>query len=240
MMNRRIILIFLGIFLTISVCLQGQDAESQQEQTEQDKLFIRATFYPTANLSRYDYNNDIDLYEVRAYVELRNKTPIGDLLDNANVFVNATLLDFKVDHYEKRIKISKESLVEELELRVETQDGRIVKNTFLIPTWLIMLNPRPQIIQESEDLAINWKYTRFEAPVDVFAYNFRTGDMIFEKLNLYNNAVVLPASKLPKSTIVRVWVMQSWLYKRYLMGSSVVPGSEVVVIPWSQVFFRIE
>jgi hypothetical protein len=240
MMNRRIILIFLGIFLTISVCLQGQDAESQQEQAEQDKLFIRATFYPTANLSRYDYNNDIDLYEVRAYVELRDKTPIGDLLDNANVFVNATLLDFKVDHYEKRIKISKESLAEELELRVETQDGRIVKNTSLIPTWLIMLNPRPQIIQESEDLVINWKYTRFEAPVDVFAYNFRTGKMIFEKLNLYNNEVVLPASKLPKSTIVRVWVMQSWLYKRYLMGSSVVPGSEVVVIPWSQVFFRTE
>jgi len=109
-MNKRIILIFFGIFLTISVCLQAQDAESPQEQTEQDKLFIRATIYPTANLSRYDYNNDLDLYEVRAYVELRDKTPIGDLLDNANVFVNSTLLDFKTDHYEKRIKTSKESL----------------------------------------------------------------------------------------------------------------------------------
>ncbi len=239
-MNRRIILIFLGIFLTISVCLHAQDAESPQEQVEQDRLFIRATFYPTANLSRYDYNNDLDLYEVRAYVELRDKTPIGDLIDNANVFVNSTLLDFKTDYYEKRIKISKESLVEELELRVETQDGRIVKNTFLIPTWLILLHPRPKIIQESEDLVINWKYTRFEAPVDVFAYNFRTGEKVFEKLNLYNNEVMLPASKLPKSTIVRVWVMQSWLYKRYLRGSSVVHGSEVVVIPWSQVFFRTE
>ncbi len=239
-MNRRIILIVLGIFLALSVCLHAQDAEIPQEQSEQDKLFIRATFYPTANLSRYDYNNDLDLYEVRAYVELRDKTPIGDLIDNASVFVNSTLLDFKIDHYEKRIKISKESLVEELELRVETQDGRIVKYTFLIPTWLILLNPRPKIIQESEDLVINWKYTRFEAPVDVFAYNFRTGEKVFEKLNLYKNEVMLPGSKLPKSTIVRVWVMQSWLYKRYLMGSSVVHGSEVVVIPWSQVFFRTE
>ncbi len=239
-MNRRIILIVLGIFLSLSGCLHAQDAEIPQEQSEQDKLFIRATFYPTANLSRYDYNNDLDLYEVRAYVELRDKTPIGDLIDNASVFVNSTLLDFKIDHYEKRIKISKESLVEELELRVETQDGRIVKYTFLIPTWLILLNPRPKIIQESEDLVINWKYTRFEAPVDVFAYNFRTGEKVFEKLNLYKNEVMLPGSKLPKSTIVRVWVMQSWLYKRYLMGSSVVHGSEVVVIPWSQVFFRTE
>jgi hypothetical protein len=173
-------------------------------------------------------------------VELRDKTPIGDLIGNANVFVNSTLLDFKTDHYEKRIKVSKETLVEELELRVETQDRRFFKYTFLIPTWLILLNPRPKIIQESEDLVINWKYTRFEAPVDVFAYNFRTGEKVFEKLNLYNNEVMLPASKLPKSTIVRVWVMQSWLYKRYLMGSSVVHGSEVVVIPWSQVFFRTE
>jgi hypothetical protein len=240
MMKRRNILFFLGIFLIISVCLQAQEPESQEEVMEPDKLFVRSTFYPTANLSRYDYNNDLDLYEVRAYVELRDKTPIGDIIDNAHVFVNSRLLDFKIDHYEKRIKISKESLIEEVELRVETQDGRIVTNTFLIPTWLILLSPRPEIIQASEDLMINWKYTRFKAPVDVFAYNFRTGKRIFEKRNLHNNEVVLPASKLPESTIVRVWVMQSWLYKRYLTGPSVVLGSEVVVIPWSQVFFRTE
>lgn len=240
MMNRRNILTFLGIFLIVSVCLQAQEPKSQEGLTEQDKLFVRASIYPTANLSRYDYNNDLDLYEIRAYVELRDKTPIGDLLDNAHVFVNSQLLDFKIDHYEKRIKIAKESLIEELELRIETQDGRIVKNTFLIPTWLILLNPLPEIIQASKDLVINWKYTRFEAPVDVFVYNFKTGEMIFEKPNLYNNEVILPANKLPESTIVRIWVMQSWLYKRYLRGSSVVPGSEVVVIPWSQVFIRTE
>ncbi|UCE41774.1 MAG: hypothetical protein JSV17_01940 [Candidatus Aminicenantes bacterium] len=240
MMKNRNILAFIGIFLIVSVCLQAQETESQEELAEPDKLFVRATIYPTANLSRYDYNNDVDLYEVRAYVELRDKTPIGDLIDNARVFVNSNLLDYKTDHYEKRIRIAKESLIEELDLRIKTQDGRIVKNTFLIPTWLILLNPRPEIIQASKDLLINWKYTRFEAPVDVFAYNFKTGKMIFEKPNLYNDEVMLPANLLPESTIVRVWVMQSWLYKRYLVGSSVVPGSEVVVIPWSQVFFRTE
>jgi len=105
---------------------------------------------------------------------------------------------------------------------------------------LILLNPRPEIIQASEDLAINWKYTRFEAPVDVFVYNFKTGERIFQKTDLYSNEVLLPASSLPESTIVRIWVMQSWLYKRYLRGSTVVPGSEVIVIPWSQVFIRTE
>jgi hypothetical protein len=239
-MKKRNILVFFGIFLIVSVCLQAQEPESQEELTEPDKLYVRATFYPTANLSRYDYNNDVDLYEIRAYVELRDRTPIGDLIDNAHVFMNSHLLDYKIDHYEKRIRISKETLVEEVDLRIETQDGRIVKSTFRIPTWLILLKPRPEIIQASEDLSINWKYTRFEAPVDVFAYNFKTGEILFEKRELYNSEVVLPAGKLPKPTIVRVWVMQSWLYKRYLRDSSVVPGSEVIVIPWSQVFFRTE
>ncbi len=240
MMKNRDVLIFLGIFLIISVCLQAQEAESQEDFAEPEKLFVRATIYPTINLSRYDYNNDVDLYEIRAYVELRNKTPIGDLIDNAHVFVNAHLLDYKIDHYEKRIMVPEEALIEELDLRIETQDSRIVKKTFHIPTWLVMLNPRPAIITHSKNLEINWKYTRFEAPVDVFAYNFKTGKKIFEKLNLYDSKVMLPASNLPESAIVRIWVMQSWLYKRYLRGSIVVPGSEVVVIPWSQVFFRTE
>lgn len=240
MMKNRNILAFIGIFLIVSGCLQAQETESQEVPAEPDKLFVRATIYPTANLSRYDYNNDVDLYEIRAYVELRDKTPIGELIDNAHVFVNSNLLDYKIDHYEKKIRVPKESLMEKLDLRIETQDGRRVKNTSQIPTWLIMLDPRPGIIRPSEDLEINWKYTRFEAPSDVFAYNFKTGKMIFEKLNLYNNEVTLSASKLPESTIVRIWVMQSWLYKRYLRGSTVVPGSEIVVIPWSQVFFRTE
>ena len=133
-------------------------------------------------------------------MELRDKTPIGDIIDNANVFVNSDQ----------------------------------------IPTWLIVLNPRPAIVETSKDLVIKWKYTRFDAPVDVIAYDFKTGKRIFEKLNLYNDEVILSANKLPKSTIVRVWVIQSWLYKRYIGDAAVVPGSEIVVIPWSQVFFRTE
>jgi hypothetical protein len=240
MMKKRNILAVFGIFLIVSVCLQAQEPESQEEPVQPDRLFVRTTIYPTANLSRYDHNNDLDLYEIRAYVELRDKTPIGSIIDNAQVFVNSKRLDFKDDHYEKRLRVSKESLPEELDLRIETQDGRIVKNSFRIPSWLILISPSPQIYPSIKHVMINWKFTRFEAPVDVFAYNFKTGKMLFEKIDFYNDTVMLPANRLPESTIVRVWVMQSWLYKRYLRGSSVVPGSEVVVIPWSQVFFRTE
>lgn len=239
-MKRRNGLAFLGILLIIFLPLHAQENGSQEGPEQTDGLFVRTTVYPTANLSRYDYNNDLDLYEIRAYVELRDKSPVGDFIDNAHVFVNSKLLDYKDDHYEKRIRVSRDPLIEDVSLRIETQDGKIVKNSFRIPTWLILLNPRPGIISPSKDLSIRWKYTHYEAPVDVFVYNFRTGKMVFAKRNLHDNEIMLSAGDLPGSTIVRIWVMQSWLYKRYLNDSSVVPGSELVVIPWSQVFFRTE
>ncbi len=237
-MKTRTVLVILGICLVSTAVLRSQEIENQQEIPEPDPLFIRATIYPTANLSRYDYNNDVDLYEIRAYVQLRNKTPIGEVIDNAYVYVYSQLLDFKIDHYEKRIKVPMEDLVEEFELRIETQDNRIVKNRFKIPTWLILSEPRPDIIENAQDLNVEWKFTRFEAPVDVYAYNFKTGEKLLEGLNLYSSEVTLPAKDIPESTIVRIWVMQSWLYKRFLRGSVEAPGSEIIVIPWSQVFIR--
>ena len=237
-MRLRTFLVIAGICLLLSAYLRSQEIENQQEAPKPDPLFIRATIYPTVNLSRYDYNNDVDLYEIRAYVQLRDKTPIGEVIDNASVYVYSQLLDFKIDHYEKRIKIPMEELVEDFELRIETQDDRVIKNTFKIPTWLIMLNPRPDIVESTQDLTIRWKFTRFGAPVDVFAYDFKTGEKLFEGLNLYSSEVTVPVKDIPESTIVRIWVMQSWLYKRFLQGPAEVPGSEIIVIPWSQVFIR--
>lgn len=239
-MRIRTFLVIAGICLLSCVYLRSQEIENQQEAPKPDPLFIRATIYPTANLSRYDYNNDVDLYEIRAYVQLRDKTPIGEVIENASVYVYSQPLDFKIDHYEKRIQIPMEELVEEFELRIETQDDRVVKNTFKIPTWLIMLNPRPGIVESTKDLDIRWKFTRFEAPVDVFAYDFKTGEKLFEGLNLYSSEITVSAKNIPDSTIVRIWVMQSWLYKRFLREPAEVPGSEIIVIPWSQVFIRTQ
>jgi len=237
-MINRIYFVFLTIFLFCSISLLAQEEVKQEEIPKPDPLFVRATIWPTANLSRYDYNNDVDLYEIRAYVELRNRTPIGDVMDNAQVYVHSQALTFKDDHYEKRIKISQDSLPEELELRIETQDGRKFSNIFPIPAWLILLNPRPDIVDSSQDLAITWKYTRYAAPVNVHAYNFKTGNKICEKNDLSTFSLKLPADKLPESTIVRIWVIQSWLYKRFLRDPLVARGSEVILIPWSQVFIR--
>ncbi len=237
-MRIRTFLVMVVICLLSSAYLQSQEIGNQQEAPKPGPLFVRATIYPTANLSRYDYNNDVDLYEIRAYVQLRDQTPIGEIIDNAYVYVYSQLLDFKIDHYEKRIKIPKEELVEDFELRIETQDDRIIKNTFKIPSWLILLNPRPDIVESTQNLAIKWKFTRVEAPVDVFAYDFKTGEKLFEGLDLYSSEVMVPAKNIPESTIVRIWVMQSWLYKRFLREQSEVPGSEIIVIPWSQVFIR--
>jgi hypothetical protein len=50
--------------------------------------------------------------------------------------------------------------------------------------------------------------------------------------------VVIAAPSLPRAAIIRIYVIQSWLYKRFLGGPDYARGSEVNVIPWSQVFVR--
>jgi hypothetical protein len=73
--------------------------------------------------------------------------------------------------------------------------------------------------------------------VDVRAYDFKSGKEFFARDNVAGTSVVIP-SRLPGSTIVRVYIITSWLYKRFLSGPDYARGSEVNVIPWSQVFVR--
>ena len=63
----------------------GQEAPSREPARTQEPLFVRLTFYPTASLSRYDYNNDLDLYEVRAYAEIRRGSQDGPVVTDAVV-----------------------------------------------------------------------------------------------------------------------------------------------------------
>jgi len=85
---------------------------------------------------------------------------------------------------------------------------------------------------------VSWRFDRFAAPVDVQAYDFRTGKEVLRRTNVAGTSIVIPGSSLPAPTIVRLYVIQAWLYKRYLAGDGYARGSEVNVIPWSQVFFR--
>ena len=104
--------------------------------------------------------------------------------------------------------------------------------------WLVLTGPKPAIVDPGGDLEVRWRFGRYLAPVDVRAYDFKTGKEFFAENNMSGPAAVIPASRLPGSTIIRVYIIQSWLYKRFLGGPDYARGSEVNVIPWSQVFVR--
>ena len=203
-----------------------------------DPLFVRLTFYPTASLSRYDYNNDVDLYEVRAYAEIRWKSESGEIVPDARVTILSQSLDFQKDHYEKRIVVEKEKLPSELEVAIAPADRPAIQRIYPIPFWLILLEPRPAIVDPAQDLTIKWRFSAFSAPVDVRVYDFKKGDAVINLDNMAETVTAVPADRIPESTTLRIYIISSWLLKRFLTGEEFVRGSEVNIIPWSQVFIR--
>jgi hypothetical protein len=235
----RITLILSAILIAAcSVLLGGQEAPPAEEPQKSDFVFVRLTFYPTASLSRYDYNNDLDLFEVRAYVELRRKSQEGDVVSDAQVAVLGQSLEFRDGQYEKRIIVDKDNLPDSVDIRIVGGGIPALEEEFPLPAWLILLEPRPSVIDPAGDLQIRWKFSRFSSPVDVQAYDFKKGDSIFKGNDIAGSGLSISADRIPPSTILRIFVIQSWLSKRFLGGDRVARGSEVIFIPWSQVFIR--
>jgi hypothetical protein len=203
-----------------------------------EPLFVRLSVYPTASLSRYDYNNDLDLYEIRVYVELRKGSQEGPAVADAVITSVGEKLDYIEDHYEKRIALDKGKLPSEVEVDIAAPGRAAVKERFPLPAWLVLTQPKPAVVEPDNDLMVSWKYSRFNAPVDIHAYDFRSGKVFFHQDHEEQLSAIIPASGLPRSTIIRIYVIQSWLYKRFLSGPDYARGSEVNVIPWSQVFAR--
>jgi len=203
-----------------------------------DPLYVRLTFYPTASLSRFDYNNDVDLYEVRAYAEIRLKSEAGEIVRDARITALSQTLDFQKDHYEKKIVVDKNRLPGEVDVLISAGEQPAIRRKFPIPFWLILLGPRPAIVDPGLDLAVKWRFSAFSAQADVRVYDFKKGNAVFELNDVGENEVTVPAGKLPGSTIVRIYIISSWLFKRFLSGEEFVRGSEVNIIPWSQVFIR--
>jgi hypothetical protein len=237
-MKRQLGLVVLFVSLVTAGTALTQDVKVPDEPGQPAPVFLRVTIYPTANLSRYDYNNDIDLYEIRAYVELREKDATGEVISDARIFVMGEALGLKNGHYEKRIRLDKENLVDSVELRILIPDGRTVRENIPIPDWLVISTPRPEIRDSTQDLLVRWKFQHFSAPVDIHAYNFKTGTEICAERHFGGTERTLPADLVPPSTIIRLWVMPSWLSKQFLFGNQYAPGSELLIIPWSQVFIR--
>jgi hypothetical protein len=226
-----LLLAFVGLY-------SGQEVPTQDPPKPPEPLFVRVTVYPTASLSRYDYNNDIDIYEVRVYVELRRGSQEGEAVADARVTALAQKLDYKNDLYEKRIILEKDDLPAEVEVEIAVRNRPVIREKFPFPSWLVLADPRPAIFEAGHDLPIRWRFSRFSAPVDVRAYDFKTGKEFFRRDHEADMEILVPAADLPASTIVRIYIIQSWLYKRFLAGDAYARGSEVNVIPWSQVFVR--
>lgn len=232
-------LIFAALLLLAAGGLHsGQEATAQDTPKPPEPLFVRITVYPTASLSRYDYNNDLDLYEFRVYVELRRGSQEGEAVADAHVSALAQKLDYQTDLYEKRIILGKDSLPADVEVEIAVKNRPVIREKFPLPSWLVLTDPQPAVLEAGKDLPIHWRFSRFAAPVDILAYDFKTGKEVFRRDHVGETSTVVPAADVPASTIVRIYVIQSWLYKRFLAGDVYARGSEVNVIPWSQVFVR--
>jgi hypothetical protein len=225
------------------LCVAGaaaaaQDLPAPEAPQPPEPLFVLLSVWPTASLSRYDYNNDVDFYEMRLMVELRRGSQEGPSIPDAILTSLGERLDYVEDHYEKRIPLDKGRLPSELEVDIAVKGRVVLKERFPLPAWLVLAEPRPAIIDPAGDLTVRWRYDRFPAPVDIHAYDFKTGKEFYHGEHLEGPAVVIAAPSLPRAAIIRIYVIQSWLYKRFLGGPDYARGSEVNVIPWSQVFVR--
>jgi len=230
---RKCILLLLIVGIGISgLYMFTQDKESPS------KFYIRATIYPTFSLSRYDYNNDIDHVEIRAHIELRRDSSCGGIIDNATVLVNSENLEFKDSKYEKRIDVSKENPAEEIKLKITIPEEIALERTYPVPDWLVIKSPRPSIIDSSQPLSITWDSQRCPGPVKVDAYNFKTGDNLINLDNFKEDEIIIPGEKLPEKSLIRIMVLHSWLFKKYIRGKRIAKRSEVNFMPWSQVFIR--
>jgi hypothetical protein len=160
------------------------------------------------------------------------------VITDAQVVVLGQPLEFKDGQYEKRIIIDKKNLPDSLAIRISRGGIQLLEEKFPLPAWLVLQEPRPSVIDPGKNLQIRWKFSRFSSPVDVQAYDFRKGDPVFKGSDIGESVMSISADRIPPSTILRIFVIQSWLYKRFLAGENLARGSEVVFIPWSQVFLR--
>jgi hypothetical protein len=225
------------LLAAVGLC-SGQEVPAQDTPKPPEPLFVRVTVYPTASLSRYDYNNEIDLYEIRVYVELRRGSQEGPAVADARISALGENLEYKTDNYEKRIILGKDSLPAEVKIEITVKNQPVIREKFPLPSWLVLTDPQPSILEAGKDLPIRWQFSRFAAPVDILAYDFKTGKEIFRRDHVGEPSTVVPATDVPASTIVRIYVIQSWFYKRFLGGKDYARGSEINIIPWSQVFVR--
>lgn len=232
----RHLFLTLAVLISTAFCISGESRQAD----DAEPVFIRVTVYPTASLSRYDYNNDVDLYEIRPYIEVRSGSASGIVISDARVTVSGTGLDFKDGQYIARIPVKREALPKDISIRIAAPGRRIIEKTIPLPGWLILESPRPDIIDSGRDLEVSWISTGRGGPVNLHAYDFKSDKFRFNLDDVDIESAVIPGGLIPQSTIVRLFVIESWISKRFVEDPGAARGSEINIIPWSQVFFRTQ
>ncbi len=211
---------------------------NQDETRQEEKMFIRVTVYPTASLSRYDYQNDIDLYELRAYVDVRAGSPAGRQLEEAIILVAGQKLEMEEGVFTARVPVKRDQLPDSFSIEINSEGFAFFSAVYPLPNWLVIERPRPAIVKAGRDLEVAWSFRSEKAPVNLRYNDFKTGSPRFNLNDLADGEALIPGKLINPDSIVRIYVMNSWMYKRFIEDRNVAMGSEVNVIPWSQVFLR--
>ncbi len=234
--------VFVSLFL-LALCsgLTHSSASAiHGSSAEIEKPFVHVTVYPTASLSRYDYTNDVDLYEIRVYVDLRQGSPVGPVIKAAQILADERSLALEGDLYTVRIPVDRNALPNALNLTImpSGEEGLALTNKISLPSWLIINHPRPQLIDAGQDLTVSWTFSPDGGPVDLHAYDFKNGSPRFDLEEVSAREAQLPGITITPDTVIRIFVTPTWMFKRYIRSRDVYRGSEINVIPWSQVFLR--
>jgi len=216
-------------------------AQDQVVEPACTTLFIKATFYPTFSLSRYDYDIDRNRQELRAYIELREKSIHGDVVRDASVRVNGTPIEFnaKEGDYRQRILIQKRDyFARDIRLEIDRPDGCRVHDSVRFPGWVRISTPLPEILPAGRDIPIRWAFSNNPFPLVLHVTDFKQRKRLLREPMDAEQSGALDAEKVPEDSILRIWITSDWFFKKYLRGRHVVRGSEINVMPWSQVFVR--
>jgi len=224
--------------LVFSALAYGQE---QPPRPEPAPLFVKATFFPTFSLSRYDYNLDRNRRELRAYIELREDGIQGRVVPDAQVWVNGEAIVFNRKHGDYRKRILRENpnrFSREIHLRIARDEANMLNQKVVFPGWVKITSPQPQILASVNGLEINWTFSANAFPLVLNIEDTRQRRKLRREFREPGEPLVLTEKEIPENTILRIWIATDWFFKKYLSGKYIVKGSEINVMPWSQVFLR--
>jgi len=226
------------LILVASTLAPGQDPPPPLEHSP---LFIKATIYPTFSLSRYDYNLDQNRRELRVYIELREKGIQGERVGNARVQVNGIPIEFdtRKKDYRKRIHLQhQDHFSRNILLEIKGAGGSHISEKLVFPGWVKITRPMPEILNPDRGIEIHWTFTAHEFPLMLHIDDFKNQRPLLREHREPEETGLLDKEDVPEDSVLRIWVTADWFQKKYLRGPDVVRGSEINIMPWSQVFVR--